>query len=261
MGRLDGRVALITGGGRGIGRSIALAYAREGCSVAVSSRTQKEIDRVADEVRALGPRALAVAADVMRLADIKSCVSRTLSELGQLDILVNNAGGVVIPHDPRDLMAVRHGDQAFIENLTLNLVSAQRATQEALPHMLERKYGRIIHIGSGYAKRSGGPLSYTAAKHGLIGLARALAAEVAEHGITVNCLCPGWVETQLVDWKALALQWGTDEAGARAKAARENLQNRVGLPDEMGPMAVLLASEEAHNITGQVLSVDGGYRV
>ena len=258
---LTGKAALVTGGGRGIGRAIALALADAGCDVAVSSRTTAELESVAAEIRAKGPRAAAVRADAMSFDDTKACVETVVSELGRIDILVNNAGGMVAPTDPLGLLSATHDDQAFIDNLGLNLVSAYRGSREALPHMLEQGYGRIINIGSGYAKRSGGLIAYTAAKHGVIGMTRAMAAEVASQGVTVNCLCPGWTNTQLVDWNALGMQWGTDAEGAHKMAAAENLQNRVLEPEELGPMAVLLASPDAGGITGQVISVDGGYKV
>jgi len=261
MGTLDGKVALVTGGGRGIGRAIALALADAGCDVAIGSRTVGELEEVAGAVRARGRRGLPIIADVMDYASIKSAVQTVVDEFGHIDILFNNAGGVIPAKTPLGLLAATHEDAAFIDNLNLNLVSAQRASREALPHMLARGYGRIVNIGSGYAKRSGGLVAYTAAKHGLIGLTRAMAAEVAQRGVTVNCLCPGWTNTRLVDWNALAVGWGTDAAGARRKASAENLQHRILEPEELGPMAVLLASPDAAGITGQVISVDGGYGV
>jgi len=261
MNRLEGKVALVTGGGRGIGRAIALALAEQGCDVAVSSRTTTELDAVAQEISALGSRGIAVRADVLDYQEIKASVETVVENSGRLDILVNNAGGVLAPRNPTELLAASHGDEAFIDNLNLNLISAQRASREALPHMIQQGYGRIINIGSGYAKRSGGLIAYTAAKHGLVGLTRATAAEVAALGVTVNCLCPGWTNTQLVDWNAMATAWGTDAEGAKTKASAENLQNRVLEPEELGPMAALLASPDASGITGQVISVDGGYKV
>lgn len=249
---LNDRIALVTGGGRGIGRAIALAFARAGCDVAVSSRTMSELEAVVDEIREQGSRGLAIRADVMSNEDIQAAVAAVVGEFGRIDILVNNAGGGVPNPDP---------DQAFIDNIMLNLVSAERAARAALPHMLQHGYGRIINIGSGYAKRSGGDPAYTAAKHGLIGLTRAIAARVATQGVTVNCLCPGWTNTQLVDWDNLGSFWNTDAEGARKRAGAEALQNRVLEPEELGPMAALLASPQAAGITGQVISVDGGYGV
>jgi NAD(P)-dependent dehydrogenase (short-subunit alcohol dehydrogenase family) len=261
MGRLDGRVALVTGGGRGIGRAIALELAREGADVAVTSRTQGELEAVAREIEALGRRGLALPADAMNPAEVRAVVRETVSERGQLDVLVNNVGGVLAPRGLGELLPFGHDDQLFTDNLVLNLVSGWWSSAEALPHMRERGYGRIVNIGSGYAKNSGGLIAYSAAKHGVVGLTRALAAQVAPFGITVNCLCPGWTNTALVDWDVLALAYGTDAAGAKAMAESENLQKRVLEPEELGPMAALLAAEEAAGITGQVISVDGGYKI
>ena len=261
MGRLDGRAALVTGGGRGIGRAIALALAREGADVAVTSRTQSEIESVAAELKALGRRGVAIRADAMSQDETHGAVREAIAQLGRLDALVNNAGGIVAPRGLEDLLPFSHDDELFQDNLVLNLVSAYWACREALPHMRDRGYGRIINIGSGYAKNSGGMIAYTAAKHGVVGLTRALAGQVAACGITVNCLCPGWTNTQLVDWNVLAVAYGTDAAGAKAMAEGENLQRRILEPEELGPMAALLAAEESGGITGQVISVDGGFKV
>ena len=261
MGRLDGRAAMVTGGGRGIGRAIALAMAREGADVALSARTASEIEAVAGEVKALGRRGVAVRADALDAASTHSAVREAIDRLGRLDVLVNNAGGVIAPRGLADLLPFTHDDALFRENLVLNLESAWWATREVLPQMRDRGYGRVLFIGSGYAKRSGGLVAYTAAKHGIVGLTRALAAQVAPFGITVNCLCPGWTHTQLVDWDLLSLAYGTDAAGARAKAESDNLQHRILEPEELGAMAVLLASEESAGITGQVVSVDGGFGI
>lgn len=261
MGRLDGRVAWVTGGGRGIGRAIALEMAREGADVAVSSRSADELEAVAVEVESLGRRAQAVTADVLSLEQTDAAAEKITEHFAEIHILVNNAGGTIVRGGFEQLGAFGHDDQLFLDNLSLNLVSAFRAANAVLPGMRDQGWGRILNIGSGYAKRSGGGLAYTAAKHGVVGLTRALAAEVAPVGITVNCLCPGWTNTSLVDWNVLGAIWGTDPEGAHAKAARENLQNRVLEPEELGPMAVMLASDDAAGITGQVISVDGGYGV
>jgi 3-hydroxybutyrate dehydrogenase/3-oxoacyl-[acyl-carrier protein] reductase len=188
----------------------------------------------------------------MSREDIEASVAAVIRELGRIDVLVNNVGGVVVSEDL---------DAVVTQTLTLNLVSAERATRAALPQMQSQAYGRVINIGSGLSKRSGGDPAYTAAKHGIVGLTRATAALVATQGITVNCLCPGWTNTTLLDWDGLAIAWKTDPEGARARAAAESLQNRVLEPEELGPMATLLASPEAAGITGQVISVDGGYKV
>jgi NAD(P)-dependent dehydrogenase (short-subunit alcohol dehydrogenase family) len=261
MPRLQGRTAWVTGGGRGIGRAIALEFAREGARVAVSSRTQAELDAVAAEVDALGGKGFAVVSDALSFESIRVAAATIARDLGPIDILVNNAGGGTGIPNAGDLSPEELDDALFIANVDLNLFSAYRATKAVLPGMLERGHGRIINIGSGYAKRSGGAPAYTAAKHGLIGLTRAMAAQVATRGVTINCLCPGWTNTKLVNLGAMAKARGTDVATEHARIAAENLQNRVLEPEELGPMAALLAADESAGITGQVISVDGGYKV
>jgi len=261
MGALDGRIALVTGGGRGIGRAVALALAAEGADVAVASRTASELESVGAEIEGLGRRAHTVTYDAMDGPGTKTMVDAVANEFGRLDILFNIAGGVV--GDLEGLMTLTHDDQLFEDNLFLNLTSAYYATRAALPHMVKNDYGRVIFTGSGFAKTGGGAIAYTAAKHGLIGLARAMAYQVPP-SITVNTLCPGWTETKLaVDYfENAAGALGTDAATLRAAAEAENVQKRIVRPEELGPMAVLMASElGGAAITGQVISVDGGYRV
>ncbi|MDP6606539.1 MAG: SDR family NAD(P)-dependent oxidoreductase [Dehalococcoidia bacterium] len=261
MGRLDGRVALVTGGGRGIGRAIALEMAREGATIAVASRTEAQLESVVAKVRELGSDGLALPADAMLQEEAQGAVHSTLEAFGQLDILVNNVGGGVTRSGPADHDPFTGDEEVFVDNITLNLVTHYWATRAALPSMREREFGRIISIGSGYAKRSGGGLAYTAAKHGLIGFTRSLAGYVAPYGITVNCLCPGWTNTDLIDIEAMAERMGTDVEGAKANLANDNLLDRILEPEELGPMAALLAAPESAGITGQVISVDGGYKV
>jgi NAD(P)-dependent dehydrogenase (short-subunit alcohol dehydrogenase family) len=261
MGRLDGLVALVTGGGRGIGRAIALEMARDGATIAVSSRSPGELDSVVAEVASLGTEGLAVTADAMVREEAIGAVQAVRERFHKLDILVNNVGGVTTRSGFADHDPFTHDDDVFVENLTLNLVTHYWATRAALPGMREQGFGRIINIGSGYAKMSGGTLSYTAAKHGLVGLTRALAAQVAPHGITVNCLCPGWTNTQLIGIERLAERLGTDVEGAKRHLGQDNLLKRILEPEELGPMAALLAAPQSAGITGQVISVDGGYKV
>jgi NAD(P)-dependent dehydrogenase (short-subunit alcohol dehydrogenase family) len=227
--------------------------AREGAIIAVSSRTLAELETVVAEAKAAGaPDAMAVTADATKAADQRGAVKQVVARFGRIDILVNNAGGVTT-RTPKGLGAYTHDDGTFADNIDLNLNSAYWATAEALPHMREQGYGRVMTIGSGYAKRAR-PIAYTVAKHGLIGLTRALAHDTAKHGITVNCLCPGWTNTQLANFEGQTPEF-------KAFAESENLQKRVLEPDELAPMAVLLAAEESAGITGQVISVDGGYKV
>ncbi|MCY3557172.1 MAG: SDR family NAD(P)-dependent oxidoreductase [Chloroflexi bacterium] len=259
MANLDNRTAVVTGGGRGIGRAIALELARHGADVVVSSRTMEQLASVVAEIEALGQSGLAVVADALDREQAKDPVRRAVERFGACDILINNVGGGAPLRGSQE--AFTHDDDVFEANLALNLTSAYWTTREALPHMRDAGYGRVINIGSGYAKRSGGALAYTAAKHGLVGFTRALAHDTAAHGITVNCLCPGWTNTALVDWEAMGRAAGISAEAAHAMRAAENLQDRVLEPEELGPMAALLAAPESAGITGQVISVDGGYKV
>ena len=259
MGRLDERVAVVTGGGRGIGRAIALEMARDGARVVVSSRTREQLDSVVAEAEEVGSSGLAVVADALDRDDAKAPVREAFAAFGRLDILVNNVGGGAPLRGSQNPFT--HDDDVFEANLALNLTSAYWTTREALPLMRDAGYGRIINIGSGYSKRSGGALAYTCAKHGLIGFTRALAHDTAAHGITVNCLCPGWTNTALVDWEGMGKAMGMSADEAHTLRAAENLQDRVLEPEELGPMASLLAAPESAGITGQVISVDGGYKV
>lgn len=251
--RLAGQVAIVTGGGRGIGRAIALGLAAEGAKVAVISRSEDELDAVVAEARDLGGDGLALVVDCMDGQALKGAVEETRSRLGRLDVLVNNVGGLV--GEAEKLLALDHDDELFEQNLFLNLTTAYYATRAALPHMAAGGYGRVVSIGSGYANHGGGMIAYSAAKHGLVGFTRALAYQVPAE-ITVNCLCPGWTDTALLNWG------GSDGvASATAKAAAQTVQGRVLDPRELVPMAVLLAGPDAAGITGQVISVDGGYKV
>jgi NAD(P)-dependent dehydrogenase (short-subunit alcohol dehydrogenase family) len=257
MGQLTDRVAVITGGGRGIGRAIALRYAAEGAAVVISSRTAGDLDDVL-RMAGLGEgRGLAVVADAMDRHDARRPVTQALEHFGRVDILVNNVGGTVGGNpDP-----FAGDDNAFEQTLTLCLTSAWWTTSAALPGMRERGFGRVISIGSGASKATGGSLPYVAAKHGLAGFTKQLAAAAAPYGINVNLLCPGWTRTSLLDFGKIAARHGTTAAEEEARAAQENLQHRVLEADELAGMATLLAAPDGRGITGQVISVDGGYKV
>lgn len=252
MSRLEGRVAVVTGGSRGIGAAIAEAFVAEGARVVISGRDAGTLQETAERIGASG-----VVADASDRDSARDPVHEAIERHGGIDILVNNVGGMKGGNP--DLF--EGSDAAFEETLTLNLTSGFWAVRAAVGSMRERGYGRIVNIGSGASRRAAASPGYTAAKHGMVGFTKQLAQDLAPHGITANCLCPGWTNTDLVDFSAIARRGGIDEAAARASAESESAQRRILEPGELGPMAVLLASPEGGGITGQVIGVDGGYRL
>lgn len=248
---------MVTGAGRGIGRAIAVAFAEEGARVVVSSRTKAQLDDTLAAIRDRGSDGLAVVADAGDRQQSREPVKQAVAQLGRIDVLVNNVGGTV--GEVKD--AYSCDDEWFEYNVMLNLTSAYWTSREALPHMRSQGYGRIINIGSGAARFASGNLPYVTAKHGMIGLTRALAAASATDGITVNMLSPGWTNTSLVDFDAIGKRMNMTPDEAREWAGRESVQRRILEPEELAPLAVLLASPEGGGITGQMLNVDGGYRI
>lgn len=233
-----------------------MALASAGAEVVVTSRTQEQLDQTLQEITAAGRRGVSVVADATSRDGAEAPVRAALETFGRLDVLINNVGGTVrADHDPFT------GDVGFVEDeLVLNCVSAWWTTRQALPVMRDQEYGRIINIGSGASRTSGSGVGYTAAKHAVVGMTRSLAASAAPHGITVNCLCPGWTDTR--DWDVVAASAGTDRETYVQRAISQNLQGRMIDPAELGAMAVLLASETGGGaVTGQVIGVDGGHRV
>ncbi|HKZ06233.1 MAG TPA: SDR family NAD(P)-dependent oxidoreductase [Methylomirabilota bacterium] len=262
--RLHGKTAVVTGGGRGIGRAIALALVAEGAGLLVASDVEAEVQAVAREAETRGGWAVACRADVTRLADMETMAARAVEAFGALDILVTCAGvaggGLVAEQPEADWTRV----------IDVNLNGTYRAIRAALPHMMRQGSGRIITISSIFGRVGGyGFVSaYAASKHGVIGLTRALATEVASQGypgITVNAICPGYVRAGMgvAPQKARSREGGvTDVPGEEIferHIKRRVPQRRMIEAEEVASAAVFLALPESHGLTGQGLNVDGGF--
>jgi 3-oxoacyl-[acyl-carrier protein] reductase len=248
-GRLAGKVALITGAGRGFGRAIALAFAREGARVAANYLgSQAGAEEVVAEAGRLGAEAVALRGDVAREDDVKALVAATLERFGRLDVLVNNAG--IMVRAPMLAVPAEECRRMFDVNVTGTML----CSRHALPAMIEQKGGRIINLSSQLAQRAvggGGFAAYAATKGAIEALTRALAAEVGAHGITVNAIAPGGIETDM------SRDVMTEEYRTRRLA--ELPLRRFGGVDDVAYCAVVLASAEAGYLTGQILHPSGGW--
>lgn len=255
MGVLDGRTALITGGGRGIGKAIALAFGQTGARVAVTARTTQELEPVVDAISEAGGEAIYVTADLSRRSSIASIVSEVERRLGPIDILVNNAG---IGSSANPKPVVEFDDDFWDLTLEVNLTAPYLLSKAVLPHMLEQQWGRIINIASINGKvPSFHGAAYTASKHGLLGLTKTLALEVAKEGITVNAICPGPVRTVMNDKRVAYDAQRRGVSFEEQEASMTPMGKRLE-PEDIAPMAVYLASESAHMVTGQAFNIDGG---
>jgi len=248
---MNDRHVVITGGGTGIGAAIARSLATQGARLTLMGRRLEPLQQLAGELR----DARAVSCDVSDERSVGDAFSRAATELGPVDILVNNAGAAPTSPfhklDASDWRAV----------MSVNLDGVFNCTRAAIPGMLEQGWGRIINIASTAARRGYAYVSaYSAAKHGVLGLTRSLALETARKGITVNAVCPGYTDTDIIrDSVALIMQkTGRSEEDALAEFTRVNPQGRLIQPEEVAATVLWLCSEQARSVTGQAISVSGG---
>lgn len=242
MGKLAGRVAVVTGGATGIGRGIAMLYAAEGCDVAVLDRNGEGAEKVAAAIRQLGRRAIAVQADVGSEPEIEQAFAAIRKEFGDPDILVNNAGIVTVAH--LETMPTAQ----FDDMIRINLKSVFLCIRAVLPGMRKKRYGRIINISSQLAYKGGeGMAHYAAAKAGILGITRSLAYEVTADNIAVNAICPGPIDTDM----KLPPEWAS-------KKQSELVIGRQGKVEEIAPTALLLACEDAAFYVGATFHPNGG---
>ena len=253
--KLQDKVALVTGAGRGIGRAIALAFAREGAGVVVTARTAAEIEEVAAEVAALGRSAAALEVDLSERAAAIALPERVAGHVPAVDILVNNAG---IGSNASPHRVVDYDDDFWELSLAINLTAPYLLTKALVPGMIERGWGRVINMASVAGKRgliAAG--AYTATKHGLIGLTRTTALETAGTGVTVNAICPGATRTIMM---LRRLQVDAELRGAPVGEVEANINpmGRLLEPEEIAELAVYLASDDARGMTGQAVNLSGG---
>ncbi len=251
---LANRVAIITGGAKGMGRGIALKFAEEGCDVVVNALHIEGAQKVADEVAARGRESLAIKADISKSAEVQDMVDRTIKKFGKIDILVNNAGGT---------LGIRGGsidtatEEDWDRSLNVNLKGAFLVSKAVVPHMKEKKYGKIINISSmGAVHPSVSVLHYHSAKAGILGLTLNLAFELAPFNIYVNAIVPGPIETPF--WDSLTAGMPDKEAFFTAMVKKEVPLGRMGTPEDIAGPALFLASELSAYVTGQIIYAAGG---
>lgn len=257
--KLAGKSAIITGGGKGIGRAIALLFAKEGAQVLLNGTTKEAIEAVAEEINQSGARALAYQADIANEENVKQMISTALSEFGKIDILVNNSG-IAGPTAPIVSVSLEDWQRTFDVNLTGTFL----CTKYALPGMIEQKSGCVLNITSvgglgGYPFRS----PYSASKWGMIGFTKTLALEVGRYNINANAIAPGPVRGARIE---AVLQKRAEQAGRSYEEMEHEMLagaalNRMVENEDIAAMALFLASEEGRNITGETFNISGGMRL
>ncbi len=252
MGRLDGRVAFVTGAGRGIGAATALRMAEEGARVALADLDLAGCEQVAAEINKLGSEAIALECNVADAAMVQSAIDTTAGRFGRLDILVNNAGVT------RDNLLFKMSDDDWETVMNVHLKGAFLCSRAAQKYMVEQKYGRIVSLSSTSALGNRGQVNYSTAKAGLQGFTRTLAIELGQFGITANAVAPGFIDTEMT--RATARRQGFDPDEVIAQASKTIPVRRVGQPRDIANVICFLCSDEASYISGQIIYVAGGPR-
>ncbi len=248
---LNGKVAMITGGSRGLGRQCALALGHEGCAVAICGRDGDQVKRTAEELAGLGIKANGSQADVTNPDDAARFLQETTDALGAADILVNNVGG-----RRGSVLFDETSMEQFLEGLEVNLISAVRMTKLALPHMQAQGWGRVINIASIYGREHGGSVDYMTGKAGMIAFSKHLALQLAQTGVLVNCVAPGSIDFPGSTWDRFQ-QNNTPEVVSEF-IDRNLPMGKFGWPEPIGETVAFLASDRASLITGACINVDGG---
>lgn len=252
---LEGKSAVVTGGGRGIGASIAELLAREGARVVVSARSSNEIERVAAELGGAERGVWAIACDVTDPDQVAALHAGAVERMGPVDILVNNAGIA----DSAPLKAITL--ESWNRIMAVNATGTFLCTQRFLPAMIERGWGRVVNVASIAGKMGGRYMAaYVASKHAALGFTRAVAAEVATTGVTVNAVCPGFVNTPMTDQSVARIVAKTGAEASRARQGLERMspQNRLMEPEEVAFQVLSLCDPRARGVNGQGLVLDGG---
>lgn len=254
-GILSGRTAVITGASRGIGKTVAKLFADCGADLAIVGRSKSSLELVLQEIHRPGGKVLPVTCDVTDPAQVQRMAEEVGTQLGPVHILVNNAG------ESGSHKFIQHSDELWHRMLAMNLTSVYYVSKAFVPAMVEKKWGRIINIASVASRLGSSYLSaYTASKHGVLGLTRALAAELLPFDITVNAVCPGYVDTPMTQGNIsrIAERTGRTEEQVRAAIVSTTPQRRLVTPEEVAAMALFLTRDASRPITGQALNLDGG---
>jgi 3-oxoacyl-[acyl-carrier protein] reductase len=253
MARFDGRVAFLTGAGRGIGAATAQLLATQGAAIAIADLDVGPAEETAAAIRASGGKAIALPLDVTNGEAVEAAVARTNQELGRVDILVACAGLL------RDNLLFKMTDDDWDLVIDTHLKGSFYAARAAQKYMVEQRYGKMVFISSTSALGNRGQANYSSAKAGLQGLARTLSIELGQFGINVNAVAPGFIETRMT--RATAERQGLDFEKVKADAAARTPVRRVGQPEDVANVIAFLVSDESSFVTGQIIYVAGGPRV